>query len=152
MRRSAARGRNRGSLALGVAALLAATCAAGTADGGKAGGGTLVLGMRQEPDRLDPIVSRMRSASYVGQLLFSYFARTDPSGSLVPDLLEMIPDRANGGVSADGRTIRYRLRRDARWHDGAPVTAADVRATYERIVDPASGAVNRHGWEGVAAI
>ena len=113
---------------------------------------TLVLGVRQEPDLLDPIVSRMRSASYVGQMIFSYFARTDPTGRLVPDLLEAIPDRRNGGLSADGRTIVYHLRRDARWHDGRPLTSADVRATYDRIIDPDSGAANRHGWEGVEGV
>jgi len=115
-------------------------------------GGVLVLGMPQEPDLLNPILSRMRSSNYVAQMIFSYLARTDETGRLVPDLAEAIPDRSNGGIAPDGRTITYRLRRDARWHDGAPVTSADVKFTYDRIIDPEAGAATRHGWQEVQAV
>jgi peptide/nickel transport system substrate-binding protein len=36
-------------------------------------------------------------------------------------------------VSPDGRQWRFRLRNDARWHDGRPVTAEDVKFTFEYL-------------------
>lgn len=38
-------------------------------------------------------------------------------------------------VSRDGRTYTFRLRQ-AQWHDGQPVTAADIKFSLDRIVEP----------------
>jgi peptide/nickel transport system substrate-binding protein len=115
-------------------------------------GGTLVLGLQQEPDVLNPILSRMRVTNYVSQMIFSYFARMDEHYDLIPDLLTEIPTRENGGVSADGLTITYRLRPDVVWHDGEPLTAADARFTYELITDPEIAVATAHGWEIVESV
>ncbi|UFN47229.1 ABC transporter substrate-binding protein [Roseomonas sp. OT10] len=37
-------------------------------------------------------------------------------------------------TSADGLTVTFRLRPDMRWHDGRPVTAEDVKFTYDTII------------------
>jgi peptide/nickel transport system substrate-binding protein len=42
--------------------------------------------------------------------------------------------------SEDGRTVLFHLRRDARWHDGRPVTADDVVFTVRKVLDPATEA------------
>ncbi len=54
----------------------------------------------------------------------------------------VIPDLATGyEISEDGLTITFTLNPLATWHDGTPVTAADVKYTLEQIVgDPASTA------------
>ncbi len=48
-------------------------------------------------------------------------------------------------MAADGKSVTWKLKRDVKWSDGEPFTAADVRFTYEYIVNPdvasASGAV-----------
>ena len=51
-------------------------------------------------------------------------------------------------VSADRRSIAFKLRPDARWHDGAPITSADVAYTMETIKsDPfAAGLPDVLGW------
>jgi peptide/nickel transport system substrate-binding protein len=43
----------------------------------------------------------------------------------------------------DGRTVRARLRSDVRFHDGSPLSARDVVATYEAVLDPARGSTLR---------
>jgi len=58
-----------------------------------------------------------------------------PDGTyiLVPDLAESY------SISEDRLTITFRLRRNIAWSDGHPFTAEDVKATYEGMLDPASG-------------
>jgi peptide/nickel transport system substrate-binding protein len=42
-------------------------------------------------------------------------------------------------VSADGLTYTFKLKPNIKFHDGTPLTSADVKATYERISNPAPG-------------
>ncbi|MBI4522960.1 MAG: ABC transporter substrate-binding protein, partial [Deltaproteobacteria bacterium] len=42
-------------------------------------------------------------------------------------------------VSKDGLTYTFRIRRDVRFHDGSPLTARDVKATYDKIIFPPQG-------------
>ncbi len=49
-----------------------------------------------------------------------------------------MPTLDNGGISADGTTITYKLRPNMTWHDGQPVTAADVQYTWQAIMAPDS--------------
>ncbi len=60
--------------------------------------------------------------------LFAYPATTDPSDRPVPDAAVALPTVGNGGVSADGRTWRVRVRRGVRWDAAAAreLTAGDV--------------------------
>ena len=51
--------------------------------------------------------------------------------------LDVVPDLAESiAASADGRTYTFTLREDAKFHDGKPVTAEDVRWSLERVTDP----------------
>jgi peptide/nickel transport system substrate-binding protein len=50
------------------------------------------------------------------------------------------------------RTIRFRLDPRATFSDGSPLTAADVRATYESILDPATASPKREELDFLAGI
>ena len=45
-------------------------------------------------------------------------------------------------VSKDGLTYTFKLRRNVKFHDGTPFTAADIKASYERIIRPPEGIVS----------
>lgn len=45
-------------------------------------------------------------------------------------------------VSADGLSYTFKLRPGVKFHDGSPLTAADIKATYERIRNPPAGVVS----------
>lgn len=61
----------------------------------------------------------------------------NPSGAVVPCLAASQPQTSNGG-----RTYTVKLRTDAKWTDGSPVTTADVALTYNLQFAPKYSVVN----------
>lgn len=57
-------------------------------------------------------------------------------------------------ATPDGLKFTFKLRRNIKFHDGQPMTAADVKATYERIINPPTGVVSlrRALYEDVSSI
>lgn len=62
----------------------------------------------------------------IASFVFDGVVHATPNGTVRAVLAAVVPTRANGGISADGRTITYKLRHGVRWHDGAPFTSRDV--------------------------
>ncbi len=115
-------------------------------------GGTLVIGMQQEPEILNESISSMLSGIYVCNLIFSKFVKHNDKMELVPDLITEIPTVKNGGISEDYLTYTYHLRKNARWHDGKPVTSDDVRFTYEVMTNPEINVSTRQGWDVIESV
>jgi ABC-type transport system substrate-binding protein len=85
---------------------------------------------------LNPLLD-WSEAREIARLVVPGAFRIDDSGELIPWLVEQIPRPGNGGVviDADGTvTVTYRVRSDAVWEDGTPVTAADFAFTHELIM------------------
>jgi peptide/nickel transport system substrate-binding protein len=101
----------------------------------------LTLAIDGDPNTLDPILNTPYGWQ-LAPLSQGYLFTVDERGRLVPDLALDVPTRANGGISADGRTIRYRLRA-ARWSDGAPFGAEDVAFTVRALLDPRTSVPDR---------
>ncbi len=89
-------------------------------------GGTLVEAIQEDPDRLLPNFSGRYYTLLIQQTLFAPLFYSDDHGVIHAGLASEVPTRANGGISADGRTYTFHLRRGLRWSDGAPLTARDV--------------------------
>jgi peptide/nickel transport system substrate-binding protein len=96
----------------------------------------LHLGLIQQPNSLDPLHATEFYENYLSEAIFSGLTVIDDRGQASADLAEMVPTRANGGISADGTTIVYHLRAGVRWQDGAPLTSRDVAFTFARMQDP----------------
>ena len=99
--------------------------------------GKLIFSLIGEVSVLNPILSTDTSSSAVEGVIFSGMTR-------VNEKLEVIPDLATDWkVSKDGKTWIFHLRKDVKWHDGAPFTAEDVVFTFNSILNPKINSVRR---------
>lgn len=99
-------------------------------------GGTGVVAYGVEPSSLNPFASTDEvSRELQGFVLFTTLIQYDDSLRAVPYLAE----RWDTVATRDGLQLTFELRDDVRWHDGAPTTAHDVKFTFDRIKDPATG-------------
>ncbi|MBN1165284.1 MAG: peptide ABC transporter substrate-binding protein [Candidatus Krumholzibacteriota bacterium] len=96
---------------------------------------------------MNEAVNSMVSVVYVCNLIFSKFVKHNQKMELIPDLITEIPTLQNGGISENFLVYTYHLRKDARWHDGVPVTSADVKFTWEVMMHPAINVETRQGWD-----
>ncbi len=115
-------------------------------------GGQLKYGSLQEPNTLNPLLSDLLATAEVGKLVFSGLVITGDKGEWLPDLAVEVPTTANGGVTADGLTVTYRLRPGVTWHDGTPFTADDVKFTWQLIMNRQVNIVARDGYDRISAI
>lgn len=103
-------------------------------------GGTLVVAVSAEPLTLLPPLVNNTQEQMVTALLFSRLAEIGPGLETYGDR-GFTPSAASGWRwGADSLSIAFTLDSAARWHDGAPVTARDVRFTFATYTDSAVGA------------
>jgi peptide/nickel transport system substrate-binding protein len=126
----------------------AAPASSGSAAGTPGGQLSVVFPNQEEADAksLDPNVGG--GATYVNSIygsLYDQLVYQDPTtGKPVPGL-------ATWDVSSDGLTYTFHLNRAAKFHDGTPVTTADVKFSLDRSVDPKYAPGNATGTSVMAA-
>jgi peptide/nickel transport system substrate-binding protein len=91
----------------------------------------LRIGLNDDPDALDPTISR----AYTGRLVFA--ALCDKLFDMTPDL-KLVPQLATGHEwAADQRSVVIRLRSGVKFHDGEPFNAEAVKFNIERHINTA---------------
>ena len=108
-------------------------------------GGTLVLGLRYEPDLLNAYLRTQAVGAVAGALFERGLVQIRPDGVWAPDLAVEVPSLENGGVSPDGLTITYHLRRSVTWSDGDPFDCQDVLFTYQAVTHLEAGKEGSYG-------
>jgi peptide/nickel transport system substrate-binding protein len=73
--------------------------------------------------------------------------RLDDTLAVQPDLAESMPT-----VSSDGKTVTVKIRSGVKFHNGDPLTSADVKYTFDRIIDTKTAAVARSFFTDVDTI
>lgn len=106
-------------------------------------GGTYAEGVIGRIDTVNPIYASTQSERSASYLIFSSLFRYDASNNLESDLAE------TWTKSDDGKTYTVRLRDNAKWHDGKPVTAKDVEFTLRLIKNPQTRSNLRSTWQNV---
>jgi peptide/nickel transport system substrate-binding protein len=99
-------------------------------------GGVLRYGITSRPPHFDVHQSGTINSLGCQGCMFDNLIRRDPRDSgktIIPDLAH------SWQISKDGKTYTFFLRKDVLFHDGAELTAEDVKATYDRIAKPPAG-------------
>ncbi len=91
---------------------------------------TLVYALQSDVDTWDPPNSVLREAIILGYNVFDHLATRDLKTRRV------VPNLALSWKPLDDTTWEVKLRPGVRFHDGSPFTARDVKATFDRVLDP----------------
>jgi peptide/nickel transport system substrate-binding protein len=129
-----------GSTALGVAATAEGTPAWAASDTLRAG----ITGYNVV-NTLDPAAAALIPEYYVIWALFNGLLKLNAMMQPVPDLAESFTVGEDGGLV-------FKLRPGVVFHDGSPMTADDVKFSFERVLDEKSASPNRSKLMAVNAI
>ncbi len=114
-----------------------AGCAKSDRSTGEDGRGTVVISTAADADHLFPPLVATTLGQVISEQLFEPLASLGDSLNVIGDagFEPRLADRWDW--SADSLSIAFHLNPRARWHDGVPVRAADVKFTYGIYVDSA---------------
>lgn len=110
-----------------------------------ANGGHLTEGVVGFPELINPIFADSNAEHDLVKLIYSGLVKIDESGEFAPDLAEGFT------VSEDGKVYTFKLRPEAKFHDGTKVTAEDVAFTIAQIKNPATNSPLAVLWSNVTA-
>lgn len=108
-------------------------------------GGRLVIGADADPIGLDPVTLAAFSSYDFTSLLYTGLLRWNADMKIEPDL-------AVGYDQPDPTTYVFRLRKGVTFHNGQAFSADDVKATFDRIRDPASASPNASLFSNVKSV
>lgn len=115
-------------------------------------GGTLTIGYEQEPQILNSFITGgdMMATKDVESNVLLGLIRIKPDFTYEPMLAEEIPDIANGGVTENPFTVTWKLKKEAVWSDGTPVSADDVKFTYDTIMSDKWDILSKAGYDQIS--
>ncbi len=114
--------------------------------------GDLKIIFWQAVSTMNPYLSGGTKEVYAASMVIEPLARYDETGALVPMLAAEIPTVENGGVSADLKSITWKLKPDLKWSDGTAVTAEDAIFTWKYCTAPDGGCAQGAYFEGVTNV
>jgi peptide/nickel transport system substrate-binding protein len=113
-------------------------------------GGVLLAIIGADPPSLDPHQESTFANLQLVAPLYSTLLQIDPY-----EYPKIVGDVATEWkVSSDGLSYTFKIRPGIRFHDGSPLTAADVKATYDKIVFPPPGtlSIRKNAYTEIAAV
>ena len=106
---------------------------------------TLTFLLESNPTNLDPRYATDAQSQHIDGLLFSSLLQRDAQMKLHGDLAE-------SWDTPDPRTYVFHLRKDVRFQDGRPLTSADVKSTFEFMMNPTNKSPKRGAFRLVTSI
>ncbi len=133
---------SRRTILVGIFAVPALACASAEQRNGSA---TLRLPLINDPI-LNPVIAPDIGSIMINKVIFPGLVRPDEQLRPTPDLA------LKWWASHDGLEYTFALRPGVTWHDGAPFTAADVKFTFDQILDVNSGSRLRSDFASIAGV
>jgi peptide/nickel transport system substrate-binding protein len=113
-------------------------------------GGILLAAIAADAPSLDPHQEQTFATIEIVAPCYSTLLQFDPFN--YPKIIGDVATEWT--IVPGGLTYTFKLRHGIRFHDGSPLTAADVKATYEKIVFPPAGvrSPRKHTYEAITSI
>src|SRR5579885_547704 len=108
-------------------------------------GGVLKAGLTGQPDQLDPATSSVYTGAQIYDNIFDKLVVLDQNGGFLPSL-------ATKWRQLDAKTWEFHLVQNAIFHNGDPMTANDVRYTFQRILDPKTAGAYTPLFDSIATV
>jgi len=105
-----------------------------------------------DPKSLNPAIYPREPTLTISMFIYSWAIRYDGKAHPVPDALREVPTVANGDVSHDGLTLKYKLRRNMTWQDGRPLSCEDLRFTWQAVMNPHNNVASTDGYSDIRSI
>jgi peptide/nickel transport system substrate-binding protein len=105
-------------------------------------GGKARLGMRAPPADADPVSGYSDGGTRLAQAAAEYLCYPMPDYTLDPRL-------ATSWTSSDAKAWTFKIREGVKWQDGSPLTAEDVVATFDRLVNPDVKSAAKSSFKGI---
>jgi peptide/nickel transport system substrate-binding protein len=130
----------------------ATTAPAAASSGGRGAGGSLRVLMWQGPTITNAHLSQGTKDYIAARFCCDPLMTVSADGKFSPVLVTDVPSKDNGGLSADGTSVTYKLKPGIKWADGQPFTADDVVFTYQYITNPDTAATTLGSYIDVASV
>src|SRR5256885_4830848 len=113
-------------------------------------GGVLLAAIGADAPSLDPHQEQTFATIQPVAPLYSTLLQIDPYS--YPNVIGDVASEWK--IAPDGLTYTFRIRPGIRFHDGSPLTAADVKATYDKVVFPPAGtlSIRKNAYTEIASI
>ena len=134
---------------LGAAAAMAI---ASPALAGRGDDGDVKLIYWQAASLMNPYLSGGTKELEASSMVIEPLARYDQDGNMVPWLVDEIPTTANGGVAQDLKSITWKLSEGLKWSDGSPVTAEDIRFTWQYCTADGGGCAQAEKYNDISDV
>src|SRR5713101_7193656 len=113
-------------------------------------GGVLLAAIGADAPSLDPHQEQTFATLQPVAPVYSTLLQIDPYS--YPNVIGDVATEWK--IAPDGLTYTFKIRQDIRFHDGSPLTAADVKAPYDKILFPPEGvrSIRQHHYSAVASV
>ena len=118
----------------------------------RGGGGSLKVLYWQASTLLNPHFGSGTTNQDASRVFYEPLAGWNTDGTLHPILAAEVPSIDNGGLSADGRSVTWKLKRGVKWHDGQDFSADDVVFNWEYAKNPAVATVTSGSYRDVNVV
>lgn len=133
-------------LALSIALLATLLFGALSPIAAQDGDNVLIMARAADTTGLDPHTQTAFASARLLELIYEPLVMLDADLNLVPALAE------SWEFSDDAMQLTFKLREGVKFHDGSDMTAEDVKASFERILDEATGAATRANLASIESI
>jgi peptide/nickel transport system substrate-binding protein len=110
-------------------------------------GGSLIIAQGVEPPGLDPTTA---TSAAIPRVVYSNvlegLVKIDRNGKIAPALAKEIR------TSKDGKEYTFVLKKGAKFHDGKPFDAEDVKFTFERLIDQKTGTAHPEYYKDIETV